>query len=383
MSDSVAVARRMLEQTGSHPVISLFLDLDPAQFATAPARASQARSLLDEANRTGRHDALSHEDQAALRADLQRLDEYLASDDLPVSGARSLAVFSSRQDELFETVALPEALEPRVVIAPTPHIEPLVAGAATGRWCVTLISRRNGAIFAGDVHGLGEQEQVTDDVRGRPHRGGLSQANYQRGVDDDAEHHLRRVAEELYRHWQSEPFVGLVLGGSEIDVDQFREVIHNELRPLLSDARLGLEPETATVADVRAALLPLLAQERAATQAAALSELNERVDRDERAAVGIEATLAALAQRRVERLVLAVGFAAQGGRCPSCGLLYAAGTDTCPVDGSAPEPVADLREAAVEAAVLQDAGVVIIGEGSEIPPSVLVRGAGIAALLRF
>jgi peptide subunit release factor 1 (eRF1) len=211
----------------------------------------------------------------------------------------------------------------------------------------------------------------------------LSQANYQRGVDDDAEHHLRHVAEELYRHWQSEPFVRLVLGGSEIDVDQFREVIHNELRPLLSDARLGLEPETATVAQVRTAVVPLLAQERAAAQAAALSELNERVDRDERAAVGIEATLAALGERRVERLVLAVGFAAQGGRCRSCGLLYGAGTDTCPVDGSALEPVADLREAAVEAAVLQDAGVVIIGEGSEIPPSVLVRGAGIAALLRF
>ncbi|HEX4011800.1 MAG TPA: Vms1/Ankzf1 family peptidyl-tRNA hydrolase [Solirubrobacteraceae bacterium] len=383
MSDSLAIARRMLQRTGSHPVISLFLDLDPAQFATAPARASQARSLLDEAERIGKHDALPHDDQAALRADLERLDEYLASDDLPVSGARSLAVFCSRQDDLFETVALPEALEPRVVIAPTPYVEPLVAGVAAGRWCVTLISRRNGAIFAGDVPGLEEEEQVADDVRGRPHRGGLSQANYQRGVDDDAERHLRHVAEDLYRLWQSESFHRLVLGGSEIDVDQFREVIHNDLRPLLSDARLGLEPETATVAEVRAALVPLLAQERAATQTAAVSALTERVDRGARAAVGIEPTLDALAQRRVERLVLAVGFAAQGGRCLSCGLLYAAGTETCPVDGSALEPVADLREAAVEAAVLQDAGVVIVGEGSEIPPSVLVRGAGIAALLRF
>lgn len=383
MSDSVAIARRMLERTGGHPVVSLFLDLDPAEFATAPARASQVRSLLDEAGRSVDQEALPHDDRVALRADLEQLDAYLQSDDLPVSGAGALAVFRSSQDDLFETVVLPDALAPRAVVASTPFIEPLVAGVAAGRWCVTLISRRHGAIFAGEVQEVGEQEQVTDDVRGRSHGGGLSQANYQRGADDEAEHHLRHVAQELHRRWQADPFDALILGGSEIDTDQFREVIHNDLRPLLSDDRLGLEPETATIAEVRAAVVPLLSQAGAAARARALAELNERVDRGERAAVGIEDTLAALAQRRVEQLVLAVGFAAEGGRCPSCGLLYAAGTDTCPVDGSALEPVADLREAAVEAAVLQDGGVVVVGEGSEIPPPVLVRGGGIGALLRF
>ena len=368
-------------------MVSLFLDLDPVQFATPPARASQVRSLLDEAGRSIDQEALPHADRVALRADLEQLGEYLQSDDLPVSGAGALAVFRSSQDDLFETVALPDPLAPRAVVASTPFIEPLVDGASAARWCVTLISRRHGAIFAGDVDAVGEPvselEQVTDDVRGRSHGGGLSQSNYQRGVDDDAEHHLRHVAQELHRLWQADRFDELVLGGSEIDTDQFREVIHNDLRPLLSDARLGLEPETATVAEVRSALIPLLVKERGAARAATLSELNERVDRSERAAVGIEATLAALAERRVERLVLAIGFAAEGGRCPSCGLLYAAGTDTCPVDDSALAPVPDLREAAVEAAVLQDAGVTVVGEGSEIPPPVLVRGGGIAALLRF
>jgi peptide subunit release factor 1 (eRF1) len=45
--------------------------------------------------------------------------------------------------------------------------------------------------------------------------------------------------------------------------------------------------------------------------------------------------------------------------------------------------VRDLREAAVEAAVMQDAGVTVIGEGSDPEPLVLRRGGGIAALLRF
>jgi hypothetical protein len=41
--------------------------------------------------------------------------------------------------------------------------------------------------------------------------------------------------------------------------------------------------------------------------------------------------------------------------------------------------VADLREAAVEATLLQDAEVLVVQE----PPSEIRRGGGIAALLRF
>ncbi|HZE06334.1 MAG TPA: hypothetical protein VE127_13980, partial [Solirubrobacteraceae bacterium] len=82
-------------------------------------------------------------------------------------------------------------------------------------------------------------------------------------------------------------------------------------------------------------------------------------------------------------LVLARNFAAHGGRCPACGLLYPPGPSTCPADGTELAAVADLREAAIEAAVLQDAEVVVVGEGSETPPAALVRGGGIGALLRF
>src|ERR1700749_375672 len=134
MRTAAAAARRMLERTGEHLVVSLYLDLDPSQFATAPARATQVRSLIDEAERDGRldKDALSHGDRTALTADLERLEQYLGSDELPVSGARALAVFASSQDGLFETVALAHATPTTVVIASTAYVEPLVAGVDEG-----------------------------------------------------------------------------------------------------------------------------------------------------------------------------------------------------------------------------------------------------------
>lgn len=384
MTEALATARRMLEHTGAHLVVSLFMDLDPARFATRPARATQLRSLLDEAERVQRGDtSLGHQDRAALAVDLERLQTYLESGDPPLSGARSLAVFCSGRDELFESVRLADPAEPKVVVARTPYVEPLVAGPAVGRWGVALVNRRAAQIMTVERDHVLEEEKVADPVRGRHHQGGWSQANYQRSVDHDADQHLRHVAGELYRTWQREPFARLVLGGPKEDVDRFAELLHNDLRPTLVSIRLTLDAETARVPDVRSALLPIIDDERAAARAAAVSELQDLVQRGGAVAVGLDDTLHALAERRVGRLVLHRNFAAQGGRCPSCGLLYVQWPGTCPADGSELEPVADMREGAVEAAVLQDAEVIVVGEGSETPPEVLLRGGGIGAALRF
>jgi peptide chain release factor subunit 1 len=384
MTTGASTAARLLEQTGEHPVVSLFFDLNPDEFATPPARATQARSLIDEAHRAARaQDSLDHEDRKVLEEDVSRLADYLGSDDLPVSGARGLAIFASGQDGLFETVRLARLSSPRVVISSKAYIEPLLAVVEGQRWAAVLVSRRTGQIYAGELPQIAESEQVTDDVRGRSHGGGLSQANYERSTDDEAEHHLRHVGEELFALWKRQPFQQLLLGGSGQDVDRFAEVLHSELRPLVSGSRLPLEPETATVTEVQKAVTVLLAGEESAARRSALAQLEEHIAAGGPAALGIEAVLEALAERRVQTLVLDRNFEARGVRCPSCGLLYAEGTETCPVDGTATEPVDDLREAAVEAAVLQDAAVAVVGEGNDVPAPVLVRGDGIGALLRF
>ncbi len=41
-------ARRLIDHKPDHPLISLYVDLDPERFATPPARAAQIRSLIDQ-----------------------------------------------------------------------------------------------------------------------------------------------------------------------------------------------------------------------------------------------------------------------------------------------------------------------------------------------
>src|ERR1700761_7281499 len=63
--------RSLLQRTGTHPVISLYLDLDPEQFPTPKARDSQITSLLDRSRELAAALALDHAARKTLTADLQ------------------------------------------------------------------------------------------------------------------------------------------------------------------------------------------------------------------------------------------------------------------------------------------------------------------------
>ena len=145
------IAKRLLEATAAeHPVISVVFDLNPAEFATAPARATQANSLLDAAHNLETADqTLNHDARQAVRSDLERLTTYLGSDDLPVSGAGALAIFASHGSGLFETVALSQPSPSSIYLDRQPHIEPVVIEPAAQRWCAVLVSARDVTIDIG------------------------------------------------------------------------------------------------------------------------------------------------------------------------------------------------------------------------------------------
>ena len=97
--------RRLTELRLDRPVVlSLYLDLDPAEFATPPARATAIRSLLDEADRRVRdYDQLSHDDRADLQTSLERA-RVLLERDLNAEGAHAFALFASEPADLFEAM---------------------------------------------------------------------------------------------------------------------------------------------------------------------------------------------------------------------------------------------------------------------------------------
>jgi peptide chain release factor subunit 1 len=364
---------------GEAKVLSLFLNLDPREFATAPARSTEVRSVLDRAARLIReNEGLGRTARASLHADLERIQAELGRGGLDASGAHGLAVFASSAADLFEVLKLAEPIDHEPVIADAPFIEPLSAIGAPERWCVLLVNRRMARLFCGPGEALEEVELIEDELRRRHEQGGWSQANYQRSIDKDVADHLRHVAKVAFAHLQDDPPAGILVGAPHELAGEFEGHLHPYLRERLA-GRLDIDVEHTSADDVRRAAAPSIEQAAQAREDEALARMAEAFGAATgRAASGLAEVLAAVHEQRVEILLVEAGFAAPGVLCPTCDWLGTEGATVCPADGSATERVDDLVEAVVERSLTQAADVRVLRERAE-----LASHGRIAAVLRF
>jgi peptide chain release factor subunit 1 len=326
-------------------VLSVYLNLDPERFATARARASAVRSLLDDAGRqiealTGAHDL-----KAQLRADLDRVAAHLNHGGF-AEGARAHAVFCCAPLELFETLSLPEPVENRVVIGETPFVAPLAEIGPPSRWCVALVNRRVTRVLRGSESRLIEVSAFGDDVHGQHSQGGWSQARYARSVSHDVAEHLRRTAGALFDQYKRRAFAGLLLAAPE----ELRQSLAETLHPYLRDRLVGYvdaDVERASPDEVLERAAPVIRRHESELAQGALERLRAALGEDGRAAAGRDEVMRCLESRRVETLLFS------------------------------PALPSEVLEPAIEAALDQDADLLKV-EGPDLGPL-----EGIAALLRF
>ena len=360
-------------------VLSLYLDLDPGHFATAPARASEIDSLLDGAHREIEDGDRPHAELMALRASLERAREILDPQMPQAQGARALAVFLSGPLALERVMRLPHPARTAAVVADGPFIEPLAEERAAGRVCVVLLGERDARLLRGGARALHEVSSYGDDVHGRHHQGGWSQARYQRSVHEEVDGHLRHIARVLHALLRVAPYDTLLIATGEPLYPRLLERLHPDVRARLLEHRVEIDLSAAGPAEVEEAVRPLLDAEQREHEQRLLAELREHLarDGDTRAAAGLDAVLAALVERRVAALLYDAGSSAPGVRCPRCGWMGGAG-ESCPVDGGPLEPREDVVEDAVAAALEQSAEVVALHDRPDLGPL-----GGIAATLRF
>src|SRR6188508_1640813 len=353
-------------------VLSLYLNLDPSQFATPPARKTAVRSLVDEAERRVREgNGLERDDKRGLEASLQRATAFLEND-LPSDGAHAVALFASEAAGLFEALKLPRSVPNRVAIGHSPLVGPLARLARHERWCVALVNRRDARIFRGGPDGLREIEQIHDEVSGQHDQGGWSQARFQRSVEKEKDDHLKTTCDALLRHFKRQPFQRLILGGPREVVTDFETKLHHYLSERLA-GRIEVDVEHSSADQVLDAARPLIEKLEQQRERNALERLGER------GACGIEDVLPPLNERRVELLILDEQFGGVTGvQCLECGWLGTEG-DRCPADGAATVQLEDLTEAMIELSVQQSADVLAVHHERDE----LERYGGAAALLRF
>lgn len=352
-------------------VLSVFLNLDPAEFATAPARSSAITSVMTAAaHKIESKDGLSHEERMALRADVDRVREVLAASDVAGNGTRGVAVYACGEAGLLEVVRLRRPVASKVVLDRTAFVEPLVMQGTDEQWMVLLTNRRAARIFVGPGDALEETDRIVDDIHSKHDQGGWSQLNYQRSIEKDVSDHLGRATELAFEIYKKRSVDRVLVGAPEELLSELKGKLHPYLLERAA-GKIQVDVENASLDDVRTEAGRAIEAHSRKCERESLDRLVEAVGRGGRGAAGIAQVLDALNQARVETLLIAENFRAGGRRDFEAGLLLTA-------DADAGEPVEDIVEPAIEKALEQSASPLVVRYHDDLQPL-----GGIGAVLRF
>lgn len=352
-------------------VVSVYLDTDSARQSTEAIKLT-ARGLLKEVQP-------QHDKEA------QAIERYL---DLSYDWSKpGLALFCGKGGTFFRSYTSPVAFRNRIRLGPRPYVKPLAHLLDHyAHFGVIVVDRVNGKFF--EYH-LGEPQAsenfAGEEVR-KAKRGGGSSAVGRRGggtsgpgggdhEEEVAARNLRECAAAAGRFYAERPIRRLFLGGTSETVAQFRELLPKQLQSCLAGA-FAVDIDMGE-SEIRRRALELLRQVNAEREDKLVERLVTLHAMGATAVVGLDDTLQAVSDKRVEALIISDGFRAPGYVHESSGFVVA-NLARSPLTDSELSEVADVVDAAVAQTVAQGGHVEIIAENPAL------EDAGrIGAILRY
>ena len=352
------------------PVVSLYLDVDGRRFVRPKDYEVHLDHLLKEAA-----EHVNGHRPAAL--DLERIEAHVKGG-LDRSHTRGLAIFSCTAKDLWQVFELPVPVRNQLVVNATPHVRQLEAVVDEyERFGVLLADKQRARMFVFELGTLVDRSELFDQLPRHEDDQGDWDKDHVRDHSAAAAHkHLKRSADVAFQVFQAQPFDHLILGAPEEIAHELERALHPYLRDRIA-ARLPV-PVNATDAQIRDAALHVEEHVERTKKGVLVQRLREAAAQPGGLGVtGLEATINALVERRVDTLVVSEGYEAPGWRCHGCGLIAVKGR-SCPLCEKPMTLVDDVVEEAVEDAVNQSCRVSVCIGNADL--DVLGR---IGALLRF
>lgn len=343
---------RLATHRGEPAVSSIYLDVDGANRPVASTYDQAFEQLADDLRRragTGTDPRLVR----SVEGDIERMRTWLRQD-IDRSVTRGLALFSCDEQDWFEAIRVPVAVRDEAAVGPAPHIRQLVALLDESEpFHVALVDHSRLRLFSVDRHDVDErptfaahQERAIDDT--------VELGSWQHHDEETARVHLRRAADVVDAAVRSEPIRRLVLGGPDEPLAEMEQHLHPTTRELVvGRVAVRVAASAEEITEAARAVAERAGRDR---EAGIVEEVRQRAAGKHGVAVGLEATLAALADRRVKTLLVRDDFVAPGAVCSACGHA-GPNVDQCPVCGAANVELDDAVEWAIESAVAQDADV--------------------------
>ncbi len=358
------------------PFLTVYLDLGPQSRATRSfetvlrRRFSELEDLVEPGSEDAKH----------FWTDVKRVWDFVHNQ-LPSQGHGAAIFACSKLDGFWRAYVVSPRFETEVVLDDTPYVRPLAHMVEEHEHHLVVETRADRAIIW-MVH-LRTAEPVTrlyelaSEVPAKTSQGGWSQRRFQWHRRDHILRHIKQVAEAVVDlDGQYNP-KGIVLLGQDPNISELKR--HLPERILQKIVAVAPEPAGPSEQELLDRVLPLLEFEERTEELSTLERILAELGRGGLAASGPEAVTAAAVEGRVDILLLANDFKAEGWRCLQCGAVMPveAARGQCIYCGGELEKV-ELGEAVVQT-VEQHGGQVEFMPRTEQ----LDRLDGIAALLRY
>lgn len=353
------------------PVVSCYLDVDGRRHV----RNRDVQAELDHLLRGAREQS----NGVAVEPDLLRIAAYVRGG-FDRSATRGLAIFSCDAHDLWQVVPLPVPVTSRIVVNSAPAVGQLEALVEElGRFGVLLVDRQRARMLVFrfgeliDHSELFEEKPRGYDIRGERDREGYDKVGQH--LEELATQHLRHAADVAFQVYQEHGLDRLAIAAPDDLASTVVQMLHPYLRERLAP-RIDL-PVGAGMEEIRRAVIEVEGEVERQREGELVAKLRQEVARGARGVAGLDATLQALVERRVDTLIVSQGYVETGWRCEQCSHLRHVGP-TCPVDGSPMVHVDDIVEEAVDAAFSQSCRVEVCVGNADLD----VMGR-IGALLRY
>jgi peptide chain release factor subunit 1 len=351
------------------PVTSCYLDVDGAHLLRHQDVVHQLDLLLRPVRATAAEDR-------SVAADLERIQEHIKGG-IDRSHTRGLAFFSCAAHDFWKVIELPVPVRNQVVVNHTPAVRQLeVVVDEHVPFGVLLADKQRARMFVFELGELVESAELFEELpRGDDNDHSYTKDHGQSHVAALTHQHLRHAADVAFQVFKTSHFERLIIGAPDEIATELESVLHPYLQERI-EARCKVAPG-ASMEEIRQAARTVEAEVERRKEAEMVARLRDEVGGGRRGAAGLDSTLKALVERRVESLVVSVGFTHEGWRCGGCGHIARVGR-TCPVCETEMHAVADVVEEAVEEALTQSCSVEMCRDNADLD----VLG-GIGAILRY
>jgi len=359
--------KELLQFTPEAPVLSVYLNLDPAG-GTAETHKLRLRNLLKAVN---------------LPEDVARVEEYFLHE-FDWTG-RGVVVFSCADRKFLKSYPLALPVVDMVRVSDRPVVKPLAdLWDNYGGYGVVLVDKQGARLFFFHMGELSEQEGILGEEVKHVKRGGASTFPGRRGGiagrtrhEDELESRNMKSTADFAAHFFEEKHIRRILiGGTDENAALLRGLLPKAWQSLVVGTfTMGM---TASHTEVLVKALQIGQAAETQRESRLVDEVINLSAKGGAAVVGLEKTLEAVHRDQVKRLVLMPGYRSRGYICDSCGRLTVYGEDACASCGAKPQPVTDVVEFAVSDVLRRGGEVDVVHENPA-----LEKAGGIGALLRF